>query len=30
MLWADFVQTVVKGALSGFVIGTGSAFLAAL
>ena len=30
MLWADFVQTVVKGALSGFVIGVGSAFVAAL
>ncbi len=30
MLWADFVQTVVKGALSGFVIGVGSAFAAAL
>ena len=30
MLWADFVQTVVKGALSGFLIGVGSAFVAAL
>lgn len=30
MLWADFVQTVVKGALSGFVIGVAAAFLTAL
>ncbi len=30
VLWADFVQTVVKGALSGFVIGTGAAFVAAV
>lgn len=30
LLWADFVQTVLKGALSGFVIGTGAAFLAAV
>ena len=26
MLWADFVQTVVKGAMSGFVIGVAAAF----
>jgi NitT/TauT family transport system permease protein len=26
ILWQDFVQTVVKGALSGYVIGCGSAF----
>ena len=30
LLWADFVQTVLKGALSGFVIGTGAAFVAAV
>jgi NitT/TauT family transport system permease protein len=30
VLWADFVQTVVKGALSGFLIGTGAAFVAAI
>lgn len=30
ILWADFVQTVVKGALSGFVIGCGAAFVAAI
>lgn len=30
LLWADFVQTVVKGALSGFVIGCGAAFGAAI
>ncbi|MDP2080943.1 MAG: ABC transporter permease [Pseudotabrizicola sp.] len=29
-LWADFVQTVVKGALSGFAIGTAAAFVAAI
>lgn len=29
-LWADFVQTVVKGALSGFAIGVGAAFLTAI
>ena len=30
VLWADFVQTVVKGALSGFVIGVGAAFAVAV
>ena len=30
MLWADFVQTVVKGALSGFVIGVAAAFAVAI
>lgn len=30
ILWVDFVQTVVKGALSGYVIGCGAAFLIAL
>jgi NitT/TauT family transport system permease protein len=30
ILWIDFVQTVVKGALSGYVIGCGSAFLLAI
>jgi NitT/TauT family transport system permease protein len=30
VLWADFVQTVVKGALSGFAIGTGAAFVTAI
>lgn len=30
VLWADFVQTVVKGALSGFVIGVGAAFVVAV
>jgi NitT/TauT family transport system permease protein len=30
ILWADFVQTVVKGALSGFAIGTGAAFVTAI
>ena len=30
ILWADFVQTFVKGALSGYVIGCGAAFLTAL
>jgi len=29
-LWIDFVQTFVKGALSGFVIGCGAAFLTAV
>ncbi len=29
-LWGDFVQTVVKGALSGFAIGCGAAFLTAI
>lgn len=27
VLWTDFVQTVVKGALTGYVIGCGAAFL---
>lgn len=30
ILWEDFVQTVLKGALSGYVIGCGSAFLIAI
>ena len=30
ILWADFVQTVVKGALSGYVIGCAAAFLTAI
>lgn len=30
ILWADFVQTVLKGALSGFLIGTGAAFVTAI
>ena len=30
VLWADFVQTVVKGALTGFVIGVGAAFVMAI
>lgn len=30
ILWADFVQTVVKGALTGFVIGVGAAFAVAV
>ena len=30
ILWADFFQTFVKGALSGYVIGCGSAFLVAI
>jgi NitT/TauT family transport system permease protein len=30
VLWVDFVQTVVKGALSGFAIGCGAAILFAL
>ncbi|WP_298844133.1 ABC transporter permease [uncultured Roseobacter sp.] len=30
ILWEDFVQTVIKGALSGYVIGCGSAFLMAI
>lgn len=29
-LWADFVQTFVKGALSGYVIGCGAAFVTAV
>ncbi len=30
ILWADFYQTFVKGALSGYVIGCGAAFLTAV
>jgi NitT/TauT family transport system permease protein len=30
VLWADFVQTVIKGALSGFAIGTVAAFVTAI
>ena len=30
VLWADFVQTVVKGALTGFAIGTAAAFVTAI
>ncbi|QDL93455.1 ABC transporter permease [Paroceanicella profunda] len=30
MLWADFVQTFLRAALTGYVIGCGSAFLCAL
>lgn len=30
ILWADFVQTVIKGALSGFVIGVVAAFVVAV
>ncbi|WP_114011102.1 ABC transporter permease [Cohaesibacter intestini] len=30
LLWADFIQTFVKGALSGYLMGCGSAFLIAL
>ena len=30
ILWIDFVQTFVKGALSGYAIGCGAAFLAAV
>lgn len=29
-LWVDFVQTIVKGGLSGYLIGCGSAFLIAI
>ncbi|KPA21510.1 putative aliphatic sulfonates transport permease protein SsuC [Shimia sp. SK013] len=29
-LWADFVQTAIKGALSGYIIGCGAAFLTAV
>ncbi|HHB81628.1 MAG TPA: ABC transporter permease, partial [Aliiroseovarius sp.] len=29
-LWVDFVQTFVKGALSGYIIGCGSAFIIAI
>lgn len=30
ILWEDFVQTVIKGALTGYIIGCGSAFIVAL
>ena len=30
ILWVDFVQTVIKGALSGYIIGCGAAFLVAV
>lgn len=30
VLWVDFVQTFLKGALSGYIIGTGAAFLTAI
>lgn len=30
ILWQDFVQTVIKGALSGYVIGCGAAFVMAV
>ena len=30
ILWVDFVQTVLKGALSGYILGCGSAFLIAV
>ena len=30
LLWADFVQTILKGALSGFVIGAAAAFAVAI
>jgi NitT/TauT family transport system permease protein len=30
ILWADFVQTAIKGALTGYVLGCGAAFLTAL
>lgn len=30
ILWVDFVQTVIKGGLSGYAIGCGSAFLVAI
>ena len=30
ILWADFVQTFVKGALSGYVMGCGAAFVTAI
>ena len=30
ILWQDFVQTAIKGALSGYVIGCGAAFLTAI
>jgi len=30
ILWADFVQTILKGGLSGYAMGCGAAFLAAI
>ncbi|WP_037307356.1 ABC transporter permease [Ruegeria halocynthiae] len=30
VLWADFVQTIIKGAFSGYIIGCGAAFLTAI
>lgn len=30
LLWADFVQTFIKGALSGYLMGCGAAFLTAI
>ncbi|MCJ7874026.1 ABC transporter permease [Phaeobacter sp. J2-8] len=30
LLWGDFVQTILKGALAGWVVGCGAAFLTAL
>lgn len=30
ILWQDFVQTVIKGALSGYIIGCGAAFVTAI
>ncbi len=30
ILWQDFVQTVIKGALSGYILGCGAAFLIAV
>ncbi|MGR3607336.1 MAG: ABC transporter permease, partial [Sulfitobacter sp.] len=30
VLWGDFVQTVIKGALSGYIIGCGAAFAIAI
>ena len=30
ILWIDFVQTLVKGALSGYILGCGTAFLTAI
>jgi NitT/TauT family transport system permease protein len=30
ILWQDFVQTAIKGALSGYIIGCGAAFLTAI
>ena len=29
-LWIDFTQTLIKGALSGYILGCGSAFLIAI